>query len=342
MPTDMFRQQLDGAGLSAELVQRFHERREWSRERVASLGRTFEAKPAMSSLPGLAIYCAGSFARDEASENSDIDLFFILDDTRFPGTATDTNVKSILIMAEIITIIRKMQLPEPSNDGAYLKILRLTDIIDNLGSSTDDFQNFFTARMLLLLESRAIIGKTDYVKVIESVIDTYLRDYKDHVKEFRATFLVNDILRFWKTLCLNYEHKRNQESEAGKIKQKIRNFKLGHSRLLTCFATVALLSSYNTIDKPTLMAIFQMTPTERLLSLYQKEPDIRTDLAVALRLYDHFLSLTRRPPEELEEHFKMKENRAAAFENARLFGDRIYEITKKSAERVGTFRFLVV
>ena len=79
---------------------------------------------------------------------------------------------------------------------------------------------------------------------------TYFRDYEHHPKDFRPTFLINDIIRFWKTLCLNYEHKRNEAESRYVIKHKIKNFKLGYSRLMTCFATVAILSTYRQTISP--------------------------------------------------------------------------------------------
>jgi predicted nucleotidyltransferase len=337
-----FRSDMESICGNAATAERFDYRRVWSRTKMESIRATFQRRPAMATLPELAVFCAGSFARDEASEYSDIDLFFIRNDDKASATYQEINVKTILIMAETISVIKEMDLPDPSNDGAYLKILKLSDIVSHLGSPKDDHENFFTARMLLLLESAPVSNDSVYNKIIDSIIDTYLRDYKDHVKDFRATFLVNDIIRFWKTLCLNYEHKRNQDAEAKKIKQKVRNLKLGHSRLLTCFATIALLSSYNTIDKDELSFIFNLTPTDRLRHLHTRAPEIKENLKNALRLYDNFLELSHKKSEDLENYLSHKDNRARAFANAKQFGDEIFAITQMSAAKAGTLRYLVV
>src|SRR5438034_11684593 len=94
--------------------------------------------------------------------------------------------------------------------------------------------------MLLLLESRPLCNKTSYDQVIKSIVDEYFRDYPDHKQSFRPTFLINDILRFWKTMCLNYENKRNVIKVDGEKKNKARlaNMKLKFSRRLICFSTV--------------------------------------------------------------------------------------------------------
>ena len=196
--------------------------------------------------------------------------------------------------------------------------------------------------MLLLLESASVYGERTYDQAISAVVDAYLRDYKDHAKDFRPIFLANDILRYWKTVCLNYEHKRNQRKEAQKIKQKIRNFKLGYSRLLTCFATIALLSSFNHTNKSDIVAICHMTPIERLLALFEKQPAVGKSLVSALQLYHWFLEKTELPAEALEKYFSEKDNRITAFGNAKAFGDHIYQVVRVAAEATGTFRYLVV
>ena len=156
----------------------------------------------------------------------------------------------------------------------------------------------------MILESAPVCGDATYDAALDAVIEAYFRDYEDHAATFRTTFLVNDIIRYWKTLCLNYENRRNQVEEANKIKQKIRNFKLGHSRLLTCFATVALLSNHNNITKDDVVAICKMPPLDRLRILSQRQPDTRKPIRAALRLYHWFLEKTALPKADLERYFE--------------------------------------
>jgi hypothetical protein len=202
--------------------------------------------------------------------------------------------------------------------------------------------NHFTARMLLLLESAPVYAQDTYDGALRAVVDAYLRDYKDHAKDFRPIFLVNDIIRYWKTVCLNYEHKRNQRKEAQKIKQKIRNFKLGYSRLLTCFATIAALSGFNHIERKDIIRICRMTPIERLLTLFEKQAATGPSLLNALKLYHWFLEMTEMPTDKLEEYFTERDNRVTAFGNAKAFGDQIYEVVRTVAGQTGTLRYLVV
>jgi hypothetical protein len=130
--------------------------------------------------------------------------------------------------------------------------------------------------------------------------------------------------------------------EANKIKQKIRNFKLGHSRLLTCFATVALLSHYNNITKEAVVEICKIPPLDRLRRLSQLQPDTRKPIRAALRLYHWFLEKTALPKAELEDYFGTKQNRIEAFGNAKKFGDEIYHVLRIASDATNTLRYLVV
>ena len=74
-----------------------------------------------------------------------------------------------------------------------------------LGGRDDDYENLFTARMLLLLESRPLVGSQMYERAIDAVLSEYWKDYEDNRSAFRPIYLTNDIIRYWKVLCLNYD-----------------------------------------------------------------------------------------------------------------------------------------
>ncbi|SPK01988.1 conserved protein of unknown function [Methylorubrum extorquens DM4] len=340
-PGRQLEDKLVGLGLSQGQARLFGTRRDHSVAKMTELSRLLGTSDVIEEYKGLTIFTTGSYARGEASEYSDVDLFFIR--IHENNAVEHPRLKEIKVMSDIIRHTEQgMKLPAPSNDGEFLRILTLEEILKHLGGRDDDYKNHFTARMLLLLESFPINGDDTYNSVIETVIDSYLRDYEDHSEDFRPTFVVNDIMRFWKTLCLNYEHKRNQAEDARKIKQKIRNFKLGYSRLMTCFATVALLSSYKQVAKEDLVAICKMAPVDRLLSLSDKEPLVRQSLVAALEQYHWFLEKTQKSTVNLELYFSDKNNRKEAFTHASKFGDAMFKVVHTAASQAGTLRYLVV
>jgi hypothetical protein len=92
-------------------------------------------------------------------------------------------------------------------------------------------------------------------------------------RNFRPVFLANDITRFWKTLCLNYEHKRNRTDKGYEAKRKshLKNFKLKFSRLLTCFSMVASLCDLDEADHPDkAISLVKMPPVKRLERIVEK------------------------------------------------------------------------
>jgi hypothetical protein len=314
----------------------------YSSSKLESFGAQLSGAKHIESFHRLAIYAAGSYGRLEASKHSDIDLFFVVAKNR--DSLTEVRVPEIRLLSEIIDIGFRMRFPKFSNDGEYLKILYAEDMLKNLGSPDDDYNNHFTARMLLLLEGRAVYGHSIFRSLLKNTIATYFRDYPHHSDDFRPTFLINDILRFWKTLCLNYEHKRNQEDSRYKIKHKIKNFKLGFSRLLTCFATVAALSTFRqTVTPANVLRICRMTPTKRLIfAAAGANSEAQLKVQEALELYGWFLEKTALRTAELEKFFSIKANRAIAFSKSRQFGDKIFNILQELDDQNRSVRYLVV
>ena len=221
-------------------------RAQHSQQRLDQLRSQIQKLEVLQDFPTLTVYGVGSYARLEASEHSDLDLFFLTSDDL--SEIDDPRTKSLRLFGEIIEIAQGLGFPKFSNDCEYLTFLSTADILKNLGNPSDDHQNYFTARMLLLLESHCLHNETCFDEIIRRIISSYFRDYPDHPETFWPLFLLNDIGRFWKTLLLNYEHKRRQEPdkpirEEVKTKQKVRNFKLKYSRLTTCFASIVALGS---------------------------------------------------------------------------------------------------
>lgn len=344
MPTAALKEQLLRLGLQPADAEIFETRRNFSETGLIDLQGRLSKAAALNEYPRLTVYVAGSYARGEASRHSDLDLFFIHDDSDAGAPKVeDPHLKSIRVMASIMRQVEdELKLPPPSNDGQFLNIIRLSEMLKHLGGPEDDHRNHFTARMLLMLESAPVFGESTYDAAIEKVVDSYLRDYEDHAENFRPIFLVNDVLRFWKTLCLNYEHRRNQSDNSKKIKQKIRNFKLSFSRLLTCFATVALLASYNTTSKEELVPLCKLSPVQKLLALFARTPEVGPSLLTALIEYRWFLERTNLSASELEAYFSNKENRTEAFKHSKRFGDAMYSVVATAATKTGTLRYLVI
>lgn len=180
----------------------------------------------------------GSLGRGEWTSNSDLDWTFLID-----GGA---NSDHLLIAQDIQKVLEKANFQKPGPTGTFGNMAFSHDIIHQIGGQEDSNKNT-TQRILLLLESCAIGNRTDaYERVIRGVINRYLEE-DNHLlthdaKRYRVPrFLLNDIVRFWRTMAVDFANK--QRDRAGKG-WGLRNAKLRMSRklifasgLLVCFSS---------------------------------------------------------------------------------------------------------
>ena len=272
--------------------------------------------------------------------NSDLDVFFI---HKGSGESTRlSRIRKITLDYEMIRICREMSFPDFSGDGEYLEIHYIDDMLNALGSPADDFRNYFTARMLLLLESKPLFNDKFYGECIDSIINSYCRDFCDHEEMFRPTFIINDIIRFWKTLCLNYEFRRNAPTgdPVKRASNQIKNLKLKFSRMLTCFSLIFSLLRRGTVTPNDLNALVKQPPVDRLIE--SSIPEDERNVSLLLDEYAWFLELTGRPKNELIGWIQNTYNRDLAFEHALNFGNHMFEMIMSSATDHIALRFLVI
>ena len=323
-------------------VDLLFERYRFSTQRLKEVQSSIESFDGLAILPDLCIYVTGSYGRLEASPHSDLDLFFInrgsYEANRIPATT------KTLLDAHLIRGTKALNLPDFSDDGKYLSVHYLDNMKTTLGSSDDDFENRFTARLLLLLESRPLYNNDVYRHVLEEVVGSYFRDYQDNKSAFRPLFLINDILRFWRTLCLNYEYRR-KPSETDALQQSkshLLNLKLKFSRLLICHSAIALLSLQPTVSPDEVLTIVRLSPLERLDEIARQRPATTDTVHAMKETYSWFLQITGRQPSAAREWIANSENREIAFDKGGQFAAQMYEVLREVATDSGTMRYLVV
>ena len=267
----------------------FHEYGPLQQRRTASVRKALDVRKNLDGQSQLfldgkvAAYLAGSIGRGDVGELSDIDLFLV---RKRPKTE-HSYLDDLEVLACAINANRELSQGVPfSNDGQYLKVYRFADMLEALGAPQDDSENLFTARMLLLLESRCVSNDKLYAKVIEKIVGHYFRDSRGK-QSFRPLFLLNDILRYWRTLCLNYELIRDRPDRPwGK-----KNINLKFSRALTVFATVLPLIAKPGSNAKQVKKLVKLSPHER----FARGLDLISDLSlegeyrVFLADYERFL-----------------------------------------------------
>ena len=330
-----------------ELPSIYEERSMYSRSRLSELRNRISKIPVIVDYTDLTIFSSGSYGRNEACSYSDIDMFFLCKEER--KDLSEPHTQELRLFGKLVEIVDDMSFPKFSNDCQYLKIQHSPQILQHIGSSEEDNENYFTVRMLLLLESKCLYGDTIYNDITKQIIDSYFKDYPDHKKTFQPIFLLNDICRFWKTLLMNYEHKRrgSDYSEEEKTKQKVKNFKLKFSRMTTCFATIASLCSYKIpVTEDNVIEQTRLTPRERLETIPERVPETEKAVQEVLERYAFFLEKTGLPTDELEGHFSDKTKKTEMFGIANAYGDSMFslmQVLENYKEGNGKFlRYLVI
>lgn len=277
------------------------------------------------------VYATGSFGRLEANIHSDLDLFIVGKTKNNDNNKSElSHLDEILLKAELIKAIRIQNIPDFDGDGKYLHHYTVNNFTDNIGRNDDDYSNTMTARLLLFLESKPLIGKDIYHQIINDVVSAYWRDYAFNQENFIPAYLTNDILRLWRTFCVNYESKKKFNAASHKYENKIKNYKLKHSRMITCFSSIIyLIGIYSLHQKVTPVDAFEMTqisPIERIQWLTKQDEfkSLHESAHQLISLYEKFLDRTNCDKETLSRNFQ--QNNDQWMRESYLFGDKMHEV----------------
>ncbi len=163
------------------------------------------------------VLLCGSFARREASEQSDIDFSIISD---------QGHDDSDLINA-VRTTISNVVRTSPATDGAFGNEVESAEILSNIGGQDDSNANI-THRVLILLEGEWLVNRDGLREFRREILEHYIQEgMTDHQL---ALFLLNDIIRYYRTVAVDYEFKTSKEGVSKPW--AIRNIKLVFSRKL--------------------------------------------------------------------------------------------------------------
>lgn len=212
---NFFRQRIHRVSPSPDTERVFDECKRRSDHRIDEMRQA--ASDRFAGATDCLIGISGSFARREATQGSDVDLFFL---------ATGSEVSSVrdkqAVLRELLKADFNMKLP--AIGGVFHEPLPVDKIFE-IGGLNDDNATL-TRRMLLLLEGEWVFGDAGFHSVRRRLLEQYLhhRPGADKI----CMFLLNDVIRYWRTICIDLEHKVRHNNKA----RDIRLIKLRFSRML--------------------------------------------------------------------------------------------------------------
>jgi len=217
----------------------------------------------------------GSWGRGEVTTGSDDDFMVLVDGyERLEFEPTVEGVSEVL---------RQW----PSQDGPFAEPAFSENLVNDIGLDADSNRNL-TRRLLFLLESTPISGGED---VYRAVRDKILNRYLDEsVKPYRPPrFLLNDVVRYWRTICVDFAAKEWKGPE----KWGIRNAKLRTSRkVLFASGLLPLLECFRLDEESSIREFVErelaMPPTDRIARAFL-ENGAADEGGRALGAYDEFV-----------------------------------------------------
>lgn len=284
--------------------------------RARTAERLSEAKRRLADLtiePDVCVTLFGSWGRHELTKYSDDDWAILVDGSERAEVGPARGE-----VAEILGAGER----EPGGQGVFGGVVFCDHLVERIGLDADDNKNL-TRRMLLLLESVAVVNKPAYQGCRERVLDGYL---DDSIKDYRPPrFFLNDLIRYWRTICVDFVGK---EREGAGEKWALRNLKLGTSRkLLFAGGLLPILLCHRYLAEDVKAFLFEALArpsADRIawafLELGAVDAGIRT-----IGAYDRFLGMIgdRAIREELERLSRKEATGSAVFQEGNRLGEEL-------------------
>jgi len=245
----------------------------------------------------------GSLARKEFTSGSDIDWTLLVDGKANPQ---HLNIAQAFKKELENKEIEGLKVKGPTAGGTFGGLAFSHDIIHNIGGNDDTNKNT-TQRILLLLESSPIGpchgDNNAHERVIQGVLNRYIIEDRPATTGEKKVprFLLNDIVRYWRTMAVDFGHKRRQREWKGSA---LRTVKLRMSRkliyvsgMLACFAC-AMDESLNHEDSSNIVdylsQILKQSPLDIISSIvlsHDRHEQLYLSIKAVMDNYDNFLQI---------------------------------------------------
>jgi hypothetical protein len=226
----------------------------------------------------------GSLGRGEVTSGSDVDFLLVATDSE---PDIDRQDKRAALIDSVASQVTGLGLLLPNKEGPLADVAFVPQLCSNISKDPDSNQ-VLTRRMLLVLESAPFMNPDVADRALQAIRETYLSlGLKDNRP---PRFFLNDVIRYWRTLCVDYEGKMRDRGMKG---WALRNAKLRTVRkMLFASGMLPLLECHEMVASAMpdfLKERLGLSPAERVAASFITYESERHG-ADALQAYSTFLA----------------------------------------------------
>ena len=213
-----------------------------------------EAVPAAAS-EAMDVVVFGSAARREMTELSDLDYLVV--GHGLPSSTTKTRE----LLRQTDEFLRDNNIARPGSTGMFGGIVSATELVERIGLEQDTNASH-SRRVLILEESESVYQPALHERLRSAIVERYVSDYSGRDKHGPPRFLLNDVMRYWRTIAVDYQAKRWQTDSVVDPSKGwgLRYLKLLVSRKLSYASALAVLLTCGSPNADALSTEFAKPP----------------------------------------------------------------------------------